>query len=80
LKSIEVVVLFEQPLRRRKSQPQRLAFGNMPVPGTKAGLVVSIGIAVVAFVAIPVARPFILGAIGVGALIGWFLWWLHSRE
>jgi hypothetical protein len=52
----------------------------MPVPGTKAGLVVSIGITIVAFVAVPLARPFILGTIGVGALIGWFLWWLHSRE
>jgi hypothetical protein len=52
----------------------------MPVPGTKAGAVVSIGMVVIAFLAIPVARPFILGAIGAGALIGWFLWRLHSRE
>jgi len=52
----------------------------MPVPGTKAGAVVSIGMVVIAFLAIPVARPFILGAIGVGALIGGFLRWLHSRE
>jgi hypothetical protein len=72
--------MFEDIPPRRKSQPQRLAFGNMPVPGTKAGAVVSVGMVVIAFLAIPVARPFILGAIGVGALIGWFLWWLHSRE
>jgi len=72
--------MFEQTPHRQKSQPQRLAFGNVSVPGTKAGAVVSIGMVVIAFLAIPVARPFILGAIGVGALIGWFLWWLHSRE
>jgi hypothetical protein len=73
-------MMFEQTPRRTKAQPQRLAFGNMPVPGTKAGLVVSVGIAIVAFVGVPLARPFILGTIGLGALIGWFLWWLRSRE
>jgi hypothetical protein len=67
-------MMFENIPKRQKSQPQRLAFGNMPVPGTKVGAAVSIGIAVVGFLAIPVARPFILGAIGLGALIGWFLW------
>ena len=72
--------LFEHTPQRRKSPPQRLAFGNMPVPGTKAGLVACIGIVIVAFIGVPLARPFILGTIGVGALIGSFLWWLHSRE
>jgi hypothetical protein len=65
---------------RRKSQPQRLAFGNMPVPGTKAGLVASIGLVVVAWIAVPLARAFILGAIGLGAVLGGFLYWLHNRE
>jgi hypothetical protein len=72
--------VFEPKSDRQKAPPQRLAFGNMPVPGTKIGAVVSIGIAVVAFLAVPLARPFILGAIGTGVLLGWFLWWLHSRE
>jgi hypothetical protein len=72
--------MFEPEPNPRESQPQRLAFGNMPVPGTRVGAVVSIGIAVVAWLAIPVARVFILGTAGVGVLIGLFLWWLHSRE
>jgi len=72
--------MFEQRPSRLRAQPQRLAFGNMPVPGTKAGAVVSIGMVVIAFLAIPLARPFILGVIGVGGLVGWFLWWLHGRE
>jgi hypothetical protein len=72
--------MFESIPSRRRSQPQRLAFGNMPVPGTKAGAVVSIGLVVVAWLAVPLARPFILGTVGVGALLGVLLNWLHNRE
>jgi hypothetical protein len=72
--------VFDQIPRRQRLQPERLAFGNMPVPGTKAGAVVSIGLVVVAWVAVPLARPFILGTVGLGALLGGFLHWLHNRE
>jgi len=72
--------MFEQVPPRQRAQPQRVAFGNMPVPGTKAGAVVSIGLVVVAWLAIPVARPFILGTLGLGAVVGGFLYWLHNRE
>jgi hypothetical protein len=72
--------MFEQIPPRQKSQPQRLAFGNMPVPGTKAGAVVSIGLVVVAWVAIPLARPFLLGTVGLGAIVGVLLYRLHNRE
>jgi hypothetical protein len=74
------LLVFEQVPSRKRSQPQRLAFGNMHVPGTKAGAVVSIGLVVVAWLAVPLARPFILGTVGVGALVGFFLHWLHNRE
>jgi hypothetical protein len=72
--------MFEQIPPRQKSQPQRLAFGNMSVPGTKAGAVVSIGLVVVAWLAIPLARPFILGVVGLGAIVGVLLYRLHNRE
>ena len=72
--------MFEQIPPRQKSQPQRLAFGNMPVPGTKAGAVVSIGLVVVAWLAVPLARPFILGTVGLGVIVGIFLYRLHNRE
>jgi hypothetical protein len=72
--------MFEQIPPRQRSQPQRLAFGNMPVPGTKAGAVVSIGLVVVAWLAIPLARPFILGVVGLGAIVGVLLYRLHNRE
>jgi hypothetical protein len=52
----------------------------MPVPGTKAGAVVSIGLVVVAWMAIPLARAFILGVGGVGAILGGLLYWMHNRE
>ncbi len=72
--------MFEQVRPRQRAQLQRLAFGNMPVPGTKAGAVVSVGLVVVAWVAIPLARPFILGTVGLGAIVGVLLYRLHNRE
>jgi hypothetical protein len=72
--------MFEQAPPRQRPQQQRLALGNMPVPGPKAGAVVSIGLVVVAWLAIPVARPFILGTVGLGAIVGIFLYRLHNRE
>jgi len=72
--------MFENVSRRQHSQPQKLAFGNLPVPGTKAGAIVSAGLVIIAWIAIPVARIFILGTIAVGALLGFGLSWWHSRE
>jgi hypothetical protein len=71
--------MFQNIGRARTPQLQKLAFGNLPVPGTKAGAIVSIGLVVIAWIAIPVARPFILGTIGLGALVGLGLTWWHSR-
>jgi hypothetical protein len=65
---------------RQRSQPQRLAFGNLPVPGTKAGAIVSIGLVVIAWIAIPVARPFLLGTVGFGAIVGLILYRIHGRD
>jgi hypothetical protein len=52
----------------------------MSVPGTKAGAVVSIGLVVVAWLAIPLARPFILGVAGLGTIVGVLLYRLHNLE
>jgi hypothetical protein len=72
--------VFENLGGRQRLQPQRLGFGNIPVPGTKAGAIVSLGLVVIAWFAIPVARVFILGTIGLGCVVGLSLRWLHSRE
>lgn len=53
------------------------AFGNVPIPGTKAGAIVSIGLVVIAWIAIPIARPFILGTAGIGLILGLILYWNH---
>jgi len=54
-------------------------YGGLSVPGTQAGAVVTIGLVVLAWIAIPIARPFILGTVGLGALVGLILWWKHNR-
>ena len=55
-------------------------YGGLTVPGTRAGAVVSIGLAVLAWIAIPIARPFILGTGGLGLLLGLLLWWKHNKS
>ncbi len=66
--------------RTGRQEPQSLtALGNLPVPGTRAGAIVSLGLVVIAWIAIPVARPFILGTVGLGLVVGLLLAWKHSR-
>jgi hypothetical protein len=72
--------MFENLGGRQRLAPQRLAFGNVSVPGTKAGAIVCIGIVIIAWFAIPVARPFILGTVGLGCVVGLVLSWLHNRD
>jgi hypothetical protein len=72
--------MFENVGRHRSSPPHELGLGFMPVPGTKAGAIVSAGLVLIAWIAIPGARIFILGTVGVGALVGLGLTWLHDRE
>ena len=55
-------------------------YGGLTVPGTRAGAIVSIGLVVLAWIAIPIARPFIVGTGGLGLLLGLFLWWKHSKS
>ena len=62
----------EKPSSGRPSYIGR--YGGLSVPGTRAGAVVSIGLVVLAWLAIPIARPFIVGTIGLGLIVGLFLW------
>ena len=55
-------------------------YGGLTVPGTRAGAIVSIGLAILAWAAIPIARPFILGTGGLGLILGLLLWWKHSKS
>jgi hypothetical protein len=66
-------------LALQKTGRQRLAsrgnLGELNVPGTRAGAIVSIGLVVVSWLTIPIARPFILGAMGAGLIVGLILSW-----
>ncbi len=53
--------------------------GDLNVPGTRAGAIVSIGLVVLAWIAIPIARPFILGTGGIGLVVGLTLYWSHRN-
>ena len=55
-------------------------YGGLSVPGTRAGAVVSIGLMVLAWLAIPIARLFILGTVGLGLVVGLLLWWRHTKS
>jgi len=55
-------------------------YGGLTVPGTRAGAIVSIGLVILAWAAIPIARPFILGTGGLGLILGLLLWWKHSQS
>jgi hypothetical protein len=66
--------------KTERPQPRSFSsFGNVPIPGTRAGAIVSLGLVVLAWIAIPVARPFILGTVALGLVVGLILWWKHSR-
>jgi hypothetical protein len=68
-----------ETVENRRLKPMR-TFGTVSVPGTRAGAIVSIGLVVIAWIAIPVARIFILGTGGLGLVVGLILWWRHNRE
>ena len=66
-----------QAERQRPASPG--TFGQVSIPGTRAGAIVSLGLVVIAWLVIPIARPFILGAAGLGSVFGLILWRKHSK-
>jgi hypothetical protein len=66
-----------------KTAMQRMAsrgnMGDLNVPGTRAGAILSLGLVVLAWLTIPIARPFILGTIGIGSIVGLILFWKHRH-
>lgn len=66
----------EAPRQPERRDPVR-SFGTINVPGTKVGAIVSIGLVVICWFALPLSRPFILGTGGLGLLLGLLLYWKH---
>ena len=69
------------PLKISSSKPSYIGmYGGLTVPGTPVGAIVSIGLVILCWLAIPIARPFILGTGGLGLIVGLILWWRHSKS
>jgi len=74
------------PLSKKPSEPgqnrPRSSFGTITIPGTPVGAIVSVGLVVICWFALPLSRLFILGTGGLGLVLGLFLYWKHrgSRE
>lgn len=59
-----------------RPEPAR-AFGTVTIPGSRIGAVVSLGLVVICWIALPLARPFILGTGGLGSIVGLILYYRH---
>jgi len=64
---------------KREREPLKVA-STVSIPGTPAGAIVSLGLVVICWSALPLARPFILGTGGAGLIVGLLLWWKHRRD
>ncbi len=53
---------------------------DLTVSGSRTGAFVSGVLVLIAFIAIPLARPFLLGTVGVGLLVGLALVRRHSQR
>jgi hypothetical protein len=51
--------------------------GTLWITESWVGAVLSLGLGVLVWEALPVTRLFLLGALGLGVVIGLALWWKH---
>ncbi|MCU1241884.1 MAG: hypothetical protein JWO71_2610 [Candidatus Acidoferrum typicum] len=69
------------PSKTSSGKPNYIGrFGGLTVPGTPVGAIVSVGMVILCWLAIPIARPFILGTGGLGLIVGLVLWRRHSKS
>lgn len=61
----------------RTPNRSRSSFGTITIPGTPVGAIVSVGLVVICWFALPLSRPFILGTGGLGLIVGLLLYWKH---
>ena len=70
-----------EPDSKKPPQPgqtrQRSSFGTITIPGTPVGAIVSVGLVVICWFALPLSHLFIVGTGGLGLLVGLFLYWKH---
>lgn len=69
-----------EPVSQKTLEPgqnRQRSFGAITIPGTPVGAIVSVGLVVICWFALPLSRPFILGTGGLGLLLGLLLYWKH---
>ena len=75
------MTLSYEPVSQKKPDPgqsrPRSSFGTMTIPGTPVGAIVSVGLVVICWFALPLSRPFIVGTGGLGLIVGLLLYWKH---
>jgi hypothetical protein len=66
----------KKPPKPGQNRP-RSSFGAISIPGTPVGAIVSVGLVVICWFALPLSRPFIVGTGGLGLIVGLLLYWKH---
>jgi hypothetical protein len=55
------------------------SFGTITIPGTPVGAIVSVGLVVICWFALPLSHLFILGTGGLGLIVGLLLYRKHRN-
>lgn len=70
-----------EPAKQKPPVPgqnrSRFSFGSITIPGTPVGAIVSVGLVVICWFALPLSHIFILGTGGLGLILGLLLYWKH---
>lgn len=77
------MTLTYDPVKRKLPPPGasgRGGFGTVHIPGTPVGAIVSAGLVVICWFALPLSHPFILGTGGLGLIVGLILYWKHRSS
>lgn len=74
------MTLSYEPIKQKPPEPGQSrprSLGTITIPGTPVGAIVSVGLVVICWVALPLSHLFILGTGGLGFIVGLFLYWKH---
>ncbi|HTQ59556.1 MAG TPA: hypothetical protein VMI32_04995 [Candidatus Solibacter sp.] len=69
-----------EPIKQKppeRGQSRGGGFGTITIPGTPVGAIVSVGLVVICWFALPLSHIFILGTGGIGLIVGLLLYWKH---
>jgi hypothetical protein len=74
------MTLSYEPIKQKPPEPGQnrpRSFGTITIPGTPVGAIVSVGLVVICWFALPLSHLFILGTGGLGLIVGLLLYWKH---